>query len=343
MIPSFPRVILVMVVLAVSAGLVFAAKTCPSCGATNKDSDKFCKVCGAKLPAAAPAQPTTPRVSGTVLVNGPVARITSEPSGAGVSVDGRNRGKTPLQLNDLEPGRHQVELTHSGYRPYSGEFTISGLFGSLVVTTDPVGAEVLLDSVSRGTAPDGGLALVRVPYGRHTITARLHGYNDAVQTVDLKAAGPIGVTCRLGYGRGWLIVDSDPPGAGLLVNDYIAGKTPYVLVLEPARYTLSLTRRGYHGWTGDASVQYAESTKVRAILDRIETRKLPFLAAAIAGLGAGAAATVKGQSEYEKYGAATTPGDAEKYHKSTMAWDIGRDAAFLAGIALGVAYWMLKW
>ncbi len=340
---SFPRVILVLVVLAASVSLVFAAKACPSCGASNKDGDKFCKVCGSKLPAAAPARPSTPRVSGAVSVKGPVARITSDPSGAGVSVDGRNRGTTPLQLDDLEPGRHQVEITRSGYRPYYGEFTITGQFGSIVVTTDPVGAEVLLDDKSRGTTPDGGLALVKVPYGRHTITARLSGYNDEVRTVDLKSAGPLGVTCRLGYSKGWLVVNSDPPGAGLLVNDMMGAKTPYVLELEPARYKLSLTRRGYYDWTGDANVQYGESTIVRATLDRMEMRKLPLLVAAIVGLGGGAAATVKGQSEYAKYQAASTRADAERYHRSTATWDMTRNLTLGAGVALGMAYWMLKW
>lgn len=343
MMRRFPRVILVLVVVAVSAGLVFAAKTCPSCGATNKDSDKFCKGCGAKLPAAAPAQPSTSRVSGSVSVDGPVVRVTSDPSGAGVNVDGRSRGKTPLQLDDLEPGRHQVELTLGGYRSYYGEFTIAGTYGSIVVTTEPVGAEVLLDDRSRGTAPDGGLVLARVPYGRHTITARLAGYDNAVKTVDLKSAGPLGVTCHLEFGKGWLLVVSDPLGASLVMNDMAVGNTPYVAELEPARYSLSLLLPGYHNWTGDASIQYAESTTVRAILDRMQTRKLPLLVAALVGLGAGAAATIKGQSEYAKYQAASTRDDALRYRKSTMTWDIGRDAAFLAGIALGGVYWMVKW
>jgi len=340
---SFPRVILVLVVLAASAGLVFATKTCPNCGASNPDNAKFCKSCGAKLPGAPASQPATPRVSGSVIVNGPVVRVTSQPTGAGVNVDGRNRGKTPLQLDDLDPGGHQVELTRSGFRPFDGDFTIAGLFGSLVVTTDPVGANVLLDSVSRGTAPDGGLALVRVPYGRHTITARLQGYKDAVQTVDLKAAGPVGVTCHLGYGKGWLLVTSDPSGASLLLNDKTVGKTPYVADLEPARYAMILKRPGYYDWTGDASIQYAESTTVRATLDRIATRKLPFLAAAAVGLGGGAVFALMGQSEYAKYEAASTPDDARKYHSSTVAWDVGRDAALLAGIALGGVYFTLKW
>jgi len=340
---SSPRAILVLVVLAVSAGLVFAAKTCPSCGATNKDSDKFCKSCGAKLPPAPPARPSTPRVSGSVSVDGPVVRITSDPSGADVNVDSRNRGKAPLQLDDLEPGRHQVELARSGYRSYYGEFTIAGRFGSIVVTTEPVGAEVLLDDKSRGLAPDGGLTLARVPFGRHTITARLQGYSDVVKTADLKAAGPLGVTCHLDYGKGWLVVNSDPPGASLVVNDKAVGNTPFVAELDPARYSLSLLRPGYYDWTGDASIQQAESTTVRAILDRMQTRKLPLLVAALVGLGAGGAAAVKGQSEYAKYQAASTRAEAERYHGSTATWDMTRNLTLVAGVALGVAYWMLKW
>jgi len=340
---NFPRLILVLAALALSAGLVFATKICPSCGAANKDSDKFCKNCGARLPEAPPPQPTSPRVSGSVSVDGPVARIASRPLGASVVVDGRSRGNTPLALSDLEPGRHQVEIARSGYRTFYGEFTIQGRFGSIVVTTDPVGAEVLLDGNSRATAPDGGLVLTRVPYGQHEITARLPGYNDAVKSIELKSAGPVGVTCRLGYGKGWLVVESNPTGTSLLVNNQEAGKTPYAAELAPDRYSLSLLRPGYYDWTGDARVQYAESTTIRAVLDRIQTRKTPLLVLAVASLGAGVGAGIKGESEYAKYEAASTRADAERYHMSTKAWDTRRDVAFVAAAALGWAYWMLKW
>jgi hypothetical protein len=333
---------LVLVVLALSAGLVWATKICPSCGAANKDSDKFCKKCGAKLPDARP-QPTTPRVSGSASVTGGVVRITSDPSGAGAAVDGRDCGKTPLALTDLGPGRHYYVLTHRGYRSFSGAFTISGKFGSIVVTTDPVGAEVLLDSQPRGTSPDSGLVLARVPYGRHAITARLSGYLDAVKTVDLKSAGPVGVTCRLGYGKGWLVVESNPPGASLSVNDTATGRTPCTWELEPALYALSLRRPGYYDWTGDASVQFSESTMVHVTLDRMETRRWPLLFAAVAGIGAGVGAAAMGESEYARYVAATTPANAAKYRKSTTAWDLGRDAALAAGIVLGGAYLVFKW
>ena len=190
---------------------------------------------------------------------------------------------------------------------------------------------------------DGGLTLDRVPFGRHTITARLQGYSDVVKTADLKAAGPLGVTCHLDYGKGWLVVNSDPPGASLVVNDKAVGNTPFVAELDPARYSLSLLRPGYYDWTGDASIQQAESTTVRAILDRMQTRKLPLLVAALVGLGAGGAAAVKGQSEYALYQSATSREDAERYHRSTAKWDLTRTVALGAGLVLGVAYWMVKW
>ena len=146
---SFPRVVLVLVVLAVSAGLVFAEKTCPSCGTSNSDNAKFCKSCGAKLPEAQQSRPAAPRVAGSMAVDGSVVNITSEPSGATAVVDGRNRGKTPVELNDLGPGRHEVELSRGGYRTFYGDFTIAGLFGSVVVTTEPVGAFLILRGTGR--------------------------------------------------------------------------------------------------------------------------------------------------------------------------------------------------
>jgi hypothetical protein len=282
-------------------------------------------------------------VAGSVSVSGSVVNITSEPSGATVTVDGRNRGKTPLELSDLGPGRHEVELARSGYRPFYGDFTIAGLYGSIVVTTEPVGAEVLLDGESKGRTADGGLALTRVPYGRRTITTRLPGYNDVVKTVDLNTPGPIGVTSRLGYGKGFLRVVSEPAGVNLFVNSQSTGKTPYAAELVPARYTLTMSRRGYYDWAGYADVQYSESILVRAVLDRIQTRKLPFLILAIAGLGAGAGSAVMGESEYAKYKAATAPEDANRLHRSTETWDVRRDIAIGVGALLTGLYVAVKW
>ena len=41
--------------------------------------------------------------------------ITSNPPGATVLVDGANRGKAPVTLNDVSPGKHKVQFTLAGY------------------------------------------------------------------------------------------------------------------------------------------------------------------------------------------------------------------------------------
>ena len=42
--------------------------------------------------------------------------VESRPAAASVSINGRDRGKTPLVIADLEPGEYQVVLTMPGYR-----------------------------------------------------------------------------------------------------------------------------------------------------------------------------------------------------------------------------------
>ena len=61
-------------------------------------------------PASAPAE--TPRATASASAHGEL-HITSTPAGANVTVDGKDRGITPLKLTDLTVGTHQLALTSS--------------------------------------------------------------------------------------------------------------------------------------------------------------------------------------------------------------------------------------
>ena len=334
----FPRVF-VLLLLTVFAAVLFA-KTCTSCGTENSDAAKFCKSCGAKLPEAVQQRPQSPRVQGYASVSGASVSITSDPSGAGVTVDGRSRGTTPLELNDLRPGRHEYELTRSGYRTFYGAFTTAGLYSTLVVTSDPVGAEILLDNVPRGTAGEAGLVLSQVPYGNRTVTARIEGYRDVVKPLDVRTPGPIAVPFKLGSGKGYLRVESDPPGAKLFVDSRQAGETPYGAELAPARYVLSLTRRGFYDWFGYAEVQYAETANIRAVLDRMPSRQWPFLAAAAAAVGYGGFAAIQGEATYGKYTAENQP---PALRDATKKWDLQRNIAAGVTAVFAGLYLLVRW
>jgi len=103
--------------------------------------------------------------------------VKSTPAGAAVVVDGQERGGTPLGRLELPEGEHGVRVALAGHRPVerqvvlrAGEETVvtvrlERMAGRLSLTSEPPGAEVLLDGEAVGETP---LDLA-VPPGRHEV------------------------------------------------------------------------------------------------------------------------------------------------------------------------------
>jgi hypothetical protein len=329
-------------VLLLCFGLALAAKTCSNCGTENGDAAKFCKSCGAKLPESEPVRPQRPRVSGSVSVAGQVVTIVSDPAGASVIIDGRGRGLTPLEVSDLSAGRHELVLSRDGYRDYNTSFTVSSQSGTIVVTSDPVGADVLLDGQSRGRTVEGGLALSRVPFGSHSVTAQLSGYRDVTKTLELHSTGPVAMNFRLGWGRGALSVQSAPAGALVRAENRSLGTTPFVTELAPNRYLLSVTRPGYFEWIGYAQVEFAETASVSVELERIKVRSPILLAVTGAALAGTGLAVAMGEAQYAKYRSASDPADVRHYREATNQWDMARNIGSGVTAALAVGFLVLR-
>ncbi len=91
--------------------------------------------------------------------------ISSQPDNASVVVNGQYRGRTPLTLDNLDPGTYTVNLSKFGYFPttattnlQSGESqeitaTLPPTLGSLFINTTPPGARVLVDGRDNGISP----------------------------------------------------------------------------------------------------------------------------------------------------------------------------------------------
>jgi hypothetical protein len=74
----------------------------------------------AAAPGAGPAAPGAAPASGTAAA-GPDAvasvQLSSDPTGAEITIDGNYVGSTPSQVN-LKPGTHSVKMTMNGYAPW---------------------------------------------------------------------------------------------------------------------------------------------------------------------------------------------------------------------------------
>jgi serine/threonine-protein kinase len=121
--------------------------------------------------------------AGTLLVK-------SEPAGAQVTVDGEDRGQTPLELPELGFGEHQVRLTLKGYEQQSHDLTLSAenptaeltveltrrrpTRGSASFASVPPGAAVFVDGKKVGTTPLDGF---RLGPGEHDVSFTLDGHD----------------------------------------------------------------------------------------------------------------------------------------------------------------------
>ena len=93
--------------------------------------------------------------------------LTSQPSGAIVIIDGRERGTTPVTLFDIAPGRHHLKYRLAGYEdsdmffntheipgPYIEKHgVLEEVKGLLLLKTEPEGADIQIDGVSVGQTP----------------------------------------------------------------------------------------------------------------------------------------------------------------------------------------------
>ena len=117
--------------------------------------------------------------------------VASQPAGAAVSVDGRYRGQTPLDLR-LPPGKtYRVAVSRSGFetatrrvavrgdRDVALNIELSARFGQVTFDLAPAGAGVFIDGVAQ-TLTDNALSLPALP-----------------QTLEIRAPGHVAQTTTL--------------------------------------------------------------------------------------------------------------------------------------------------
>ncbi len=152
--------------------------------------------------AAAPPRETAPAQPAPAAVSGRLT-IRSTPPGARVLVDGRLRGRTPLNITDLPLRAVQVTVAQPGYAPderrvvlsagqphvvINAQLTREGAAatartGSLVVESRPVGAAVFLDNRQIGVTP---LSVPGLAPGTYRIRLELNGFNPWITATEVR-------------------------------------------------------------------------------------------------------------------------------------------------------------
>jgi hypothetical protein len=188
----------------------------------------------------APARPADPRSQPSapaVPVTGTL-QVRSTPANAGVTVDGEWIGRTPLTLDKLPFGRHEVRVVEDGYAVVREQVTLS----------ESRPARTLSYRLRR-TAPATSTAAKPAP-----------------AKPSPRAAGPPASQAFAGS----IYVDSRPRGARVLVDGKFMGTTPVRIPdIRIGSHVVRLQLTDHGDWTTSTRVSAGQETRVTGSLERI--------------------------------------------------------------------------
>jgi hypothetical protein len=186
---------------------------------------------------------------------GAVLRVTSQPDGAKVFLDGLEQGLATLSLQKIEPGQHLLEVRKDGFQPqrrtvslFKGEkkteeFKLEALKGLVIIQTSPEGAEVDVDGAFRGKTP---LLLFDLAIGDHAVVLRTEGYQPRKLALPIKDRVPIKLATDLASDSATLKLASEPAGASVLLNGATRGTTPCTIDRIPSgTVDIEIALKGY--------------------------------------------------------------------------------------------------
>jgi formylglycine-generating enzyme required for sulfatase activity len=181
---------------------------------------------------------------------------TSPVSDIEVLVDQASRGTTPLTIDDIEPGLHDIELRSERYLPFQTDIEIEGrrveqtltatlspAWAEVSITSAPPDADVLVDGEVVGTTP----AWIEVIAGDHTIGLRKPGFKLWQSNLSVVAGEPRTLDeVDLIKSDGLVSITSNPTGVNVTIGERYRGQTPLTVALAPgADYGVLLSKAGY--------------------------------------------------------------------------------------------------
>ena len=227
-----------------------------------------------------------------VLASGTID-ITSEPSGAEVTVNGIVKGVTPLRVAEVPRGRATVKFRLDGFAEEIRELAINagdiqtlpivlkGLPGTLQLTSVPDGARFYVNDEAKGKGP---LSLTGLNPGTYVVRAELEGFGTMTKTIMLGNGQSASEEFQMSNVMGRIEVRSSPVGAQVFLDGKLCGVTtskdpdavysdifPIENVLE-GEHTLVLKKDGYADLTRHPNIKNSKTSKQhRATLRRIFT------------------------------------------------------------------------
>lgn len=160
--------------------------------------------------------------------------IETKPSNAEVVIDGKTIGRTPFR-DQVEEGKHQIELRRSGYVSLKKSVHIKRKEicrldqlimeikpGSIQVKSNPPGAVIYINGKNYGDTP---LKISNLKPGSYSIRVEKPGFDPAVRKVSLPPGENLDLKLNLDSNTGGVDVVTQPSGITLYLDGKMVGTT----------------------------------------------------------------------------------------------------------------------
>jgi formylglycine-generating enzyme required for sulfatase activity len=165
----------------------------------------------------------------------------------------------------LLPGRRQIEISYPGYRSQSLTLDVTRalasatplpvaleyLPGIIDIDTGGIQAEVLVDGQVAGAVPGE----VEIEAGARDLILRAPRHVDHVARLEVSGGGERQqLSVQLQPAIGFLVLDTSPAGAMVLVDGQQLGPAPQRLELDAGLHQLALSAPGRRSWTSEVAI-----------------------------------------------------------------------------------------
>ena len=206
--------------------------------------------------------------------------VTSTPPGATVGLDGATKGITPLTVAGLKPRNYALVVSLKGYATISRtvdlsdatqstqDFSLVKAFGKLSITSDPTGAQVVMDGKPYGVTP---LKINSFPVGNYALTLKLDGSKDITDVLSVKQGTALAKQYKFDLALGGLVVSTDPAGASITIDGRATSHiAPFTFsTLKEGTHEIYLELPGYLPWSGPVSVSKGQTNRLSIALTKL--------------------------------------------------------------------------
>lgn len=256
--------------------------------------------------------------------------------------------------------RVEGDLVAQGYDPAAVTQRDYRVRGSIIVASEPAGAEVSMDGKVKGVTP---MTLERVDAGEHTVRVALDGYQPAQEQVKVtgREAVPFRVSLQkrgtleefVAVAPGTLTIEAPEQGMAVRLDGDLYGYTPIEASrLPPGAYELEVTSKGWEPFSTTIEIRSGEQVRVVHRSARIFTPeelaamtpspwpdRLLWTGAGLGGVGLVAGVfALAAQAEYSSNRGST--GRAEARDTALTSAAVADTFLLLGGLTAGAGYYL---